>query len=67
MVGRIIELLKGSFWIIDANKLSELELDFLKEFFDIKIDYVINDMTFEEKSFLILRKKSKFISNSLFN
>ena len=64
---KVLDLLKGSYWMLDLSKikLKEFEIDFLKIFFDIKVDHVIDDM--KERSFLILRKKSKFISNPLFN
>ncbi len=66
---RIMGLLRGSFWKIDLGrfKLSQMEVDFLKEFFDIKVDKVVDDILIEEKVYLILQKKNKFITNPLVN
>ena len=66
---KVRNLLKGSFWKIDLSRvrLSSVELDFLSCFFDISFDRVIDDMTEEERSFLILKKKTKFIHNPYVN
>ncbi len=64
MLQRALDLLKGSFWKLDLSRivLSQLELDFLRIFFDISFDNGIDEWTFEEKTFLILRKKPKYLS-----
>jgi hypothetical protein len=66
---RVKELLKGSFWKLDLSRvcLSKAEIDFLKVFFNVVLDQFIDDLTCEEKNFLILIKKEKFISNPIFN
>jgi len=60
---RVINLLKGSYWMIDVARmsLSNVELNFLKVFFDVEIDSFIDDFSLEERKFLILRKKAKYI------
>ena len=73
MGGRAMEkvrnLLKGSFWKIDLSevRLSSVEIDFLSYFFDISCDYVVDDLSEEERAFVVLRKKQKFIYNSYVN
>jgi hypothetical protein len=69
MMGRVYDLLKGSFWKLDLSRvqLSRLELDFLKVFFDITVDHVVNDWSIEERSYLVLKKKQKYISNLYLN
>jgi hypothetical protein len=66
---KIRDLLKGSFWKVDLSKfcLSSVELDFLSNFFDVSFERFIDDMTAEEKAFLILEKKTKFINNPYVN
>jgi hypothetical protein len=62
MITKLLNLLQGNFWIIDKNKVnfSIDELEFLKYFFNIAVDYDFeNEKT---KEFLILKKKSKFLS-----
>lgn len=68
MKERIRNLLRGSFWKIDISKvhLEQDEVDFLSYFFDISFDRVIDEWTSEERSFLVLCKKGKFIQNPLF-
>ena len=63
MMGRINELLKGSYWRLDLSKvsLSSIELDFLRLFFDIEFENIVDDWSFENKNFLILKKKSKYL------
>jgi len=69
MLERVHELLKGSFWMLDLSrvKLSRLELDFLKVFFDVAVDRLVDDLNYQERSFIVLKKKSKFISNPYIN
>jgi len=66
---RVMELLRDCFWKIDLArfKLSKIELDYLSIFFDITFDKIIDEFTMQEKSYLILKKKPKFISNSYIN
>ena len=66
---KVRNLLKGSFWKIDVSRvrLSAVELDFLSCFFNVSFDRVIDDMTEEERAFLILKKKTKFIHNPYVN
>ena len=66
---KVRNLLKGSFWKIDLSRVrfTNLELEFLSCFFDISCDYVVDDMTEEERAFVVLRKKQKFIYNSYVN
>jgi len=60
---RVINLLKGSYWRLDLSriKLTSLELDFLSNFFDMSFENVIDDFSFEDKNFLILKKKFKYL------
>ena len=69
MMQMVKELLRGSFWRLDLSKvsLSRLELEFLSNFFNITYDKEIDDFSMEEKRYLILRKKQKYISNPLVN
>jgi hypothetical protein len=69
MLERVCELLKGSFWKLDLSrvKLSRLELDFLSNFFDVLFEREVDDLTVEERAYLVLRKKQKFISNPAVN
>lgn len=69
MMEKVRGLLKGSFWKIDVSRvrLSSNEIDFLSYFFDISIDQIVDDMTGQERSFLILTKKPKFVSNPYVN
>ena len=66
---KVRELLKGSFWKLDLSKvkLSSLEIDFLSIFYDVLFEQVVDDMTGQEQSFLVLKKKQKFLSNSYIN
>jgi hypothetical protein len=61
---RVLELLKGNYWLIDLNKfkLSYCEIDFLSQFFDIISEIVFDEKNnFQERNFLILKKKHKFL------
>jgi hypothetical protein len=60
---KVLNLLQGNFWIVNLErcKLSQFEIDFLKIFFDIKLDIIVDDNDFKERKFLILKKKSKFL------
>jgi hypothetical protein len=64
MMQRVLELLKGNFWVIDLNRLnlSDIELKFLSNFFNIEFDKFIDEFNFQEREFLILKKKTKFLS-----
>jgi len=61
---RVRDLLRSNYWIIDLNKinLSDIELDFLSNFFNIEFDKFIDEFNFQEREFLILKKKTKFLS-----
>jgi hypothetical protein len=63
MMERVKELLRGNYWIIDAskNELTKPELNFLSYFFHIHYDIFFDEISNEEKIFLILKKKDKFI------
>jgi len=69
MMQRALELLRGSFWRIDLSrvKLSRLEVEFLKAFFDVTVDRMVDDLTAEERSYLVLKKKAKYLSNPYVN
>jgi hypothetical protein len=69
MLQKVMDLLKGSYWKLDLSrvKLSEIEVDFLKAFFDVTVERLIDDLTGQEFSYLVLRKKFKFISNPYIN
>jgi hypothetical protein len=56
-----LELLKNNFWIIPDGVIAEWEINFLKEFFNIKKDFTIDENTLEEKKFFILEKKEKYL------
>jgi len=60
---KIKNLLTGNYWIIPQNylSLSQIELDFLRYFFDISFDVIFDEFSFEEKRFIILKKKAKFL------
>ena len=66
---RVYELLRGSYWKLDLScvRFTNLELDFLKEFFDITVDRVVDDLSIEERAYLVLRKKQKYLSNPYVN
>jgi len=66
---KVRDLLKGNFWILDLSKVrfGSVELDFLSYFFDISCDHVVDDLSEEERAFLILQKKTKYIRNPLVN
>ena len=69
MMERVRNLLKGNFWKIDVSRvrLSSVGLDFLSCFFNISFDRFIDDLTEEERAFIVLEKKPKFIHNSYVN
>ena len=69
MMERIRDLLKGSFWKLDLSrvKLSAVEMDFLSNFFDVSVDRVVDALTVEERAYLVLRKKQKYLSNPYVN
>jgi hypothetical protein len=61
---RVVNLLRGNYWVIDLQKfkVSDLELNFLSYFFDIKFDkFMFDELNLQEKVYLILKKKEKFI------
>jgi len=65
MMEKIKDLLRGNFWIIDVSKinLSDIEIDFLSDFFNVKYEVIFDEKSnFEEKKFLILVKKPKFLT-----
>jgi hypothetical protein len=65
MMQRVYELLKGNYWVIDISKMKllELELNFLENFFTIEREvYFDEKQDFQEKVYLILKKKPKFLS-----
>jgi len=65
MMQRVYELLKGNYWVIDISKmkLSELELNFLGNFFTIGREVYFDEFNnFQEREFLILIKKPKFLT-----
>jgi hypothetical protein len=66
---KIRDLLKGNFWILDLARvrLSPNEIDFLSNFYDVIFDQIVDDMTGQERPFLILTKKPKFVSNPYVN
>jgi len=66
---KVRNLLKGNFWILDLSRvrLSSMELDFLSCFFDVSFDHVVDDLSEEERAFIILQKKTKFINNPYVN
>jgi hypothetical protein len=68
-MNKVKDLLRGNFWMIDLSRvyLSQTEIDFLKIFFDCVIDRMLDDLTCQERVFLILTKKEKSISNSFIN
>jgi hypothetical protein len=61
---RVRNLLKGNFWKIDLVRfhLTSVELDFLSNFYDVSFDEFIDDLTGEERAFIILQKKQKYIN-----
>jgi len=69
MIERVMDLLKGSYWKLDLSRVrfTNLELDFLKEFFNVSVERVIDDLTIEERSFLVLKKKQKYLTNPYIN
>jgi len=69
MMQMVKELLRGSFWRLDLSRvvLSKMELDFLSQFFTIEVNSIIDDLTFEERNYLILTKKPKYMNNYYFN
>ena len=64
MMERVKELLRGNYWIIDISKmkLSELELNFLGNFFIIGKEIYLDELNNFEREFLILIKKPKFLT-----
>ncbi len=60
---RVWNLLKDWYWKIDLGKvnLSDVELDFLRVFFDMNKVTEIDEFSLEERCFLILKKKSKYL------
>ena len=64
MMERVKNLLKGNYWIIDISKmkLSELELNFLGNFFIIGKEIYFDELNNFEREFLILIKKPKFLT-----
>ena len=64
MMERVKNLLKGNYWIIDISKmkLSELELNFLGNFFIIGKEIYLDELNNFEREFLILIKKPKFLT-----
>jgi len=69
MMEKVRDLLKGSYWKLDLSrvKLSRVEVEFLSNFFDITVDRLVDDLTVEERAYLVLKKKAKFIQNPLVN
>jgi len=69
MIERVMDLLKGSYWKLDLSRVrfTNLELDFLREFFEISFDRVVDDLTSEERAFLVLKKKVKYLTNPYIN
>lgn len=69
MMEKIRDLLKGNFWILDLARvrLSPNEIDFLSNFYDVIFDQIVDDMTGQERAYMILEKKTKFIKNPYVN
>jgi len=59
---KVLGLLNGNYWVINLDKWqpSQMELIFLKNFFEIYLDKFIDETSLKERNFLILRKKPKF-------
>jgi len=65
MMQKVYELLRGNYWILDLTRinLTDLEIDFLSDFFNVKYEVIFDEKSnFEEKKFLILVKKPKFLT-----
>jgi hypothetical protein len=58
---KLKKILSNSYWVIPGNELSDIEISFLKSFFRIKKDFLIDEDTLIEKKYYILEKKSKFL------